>query len=156
MRTKIDELKVWRAEAKDGLRHEANRLEEKGRQINSYMRMLDAMDELVSEIEDLREESERKQEEIDDLSKELELKDKVIDDLQRQLLEAKNQHLESENQHLEAEANSKPMEIHNHFESGSRSQVFNDKVNGRFTRNQKVKKDKKDKKRWKKIVRRVL
>ena len=57
------------------------------------------------------------------------------------------------------------MEIHNHFESGSNSQVFNDKVSGRFTKTEKLtksekleklkKKDKKNK-RWKKIVRKML
>jgi hypothetical protein len=70
------------------------------------------------------------------------------------LLEARNQHLEAENQHLEAEVHAKPLEIHNHFESGSNSQVFNDKVNGKFIRKQNDKK--KNKKRWKKIVRKML
>ena len=121
----------------------------------------------MSENEDLRDELERKQDEIDDLSEQLEQKDKVIEDLRRQLqsetgnlrqllLEAKNHHLESEKQHLKAEINAKPMEIHNHFESGSSSQVFNDRVMGRFTRKQNKKKDKKEKKRWKKIARKVL
>lgn len=33
-----------------------------------------------------------------------------------------------EQQHLETEVRAKPMEIHNHFEPGSSSQVFNDQV----------------------------
>ena len=166
MKTNINELKAWQDEAMHGLRLEAERLEEKGRQINSYMRVLDAMKTLVSENEDLRDELERKQDEIDDLSEQLEQKDKVIEDLRRQLqsetgnlrqllLEEKNHNLESEKQHLKAEIIAKPMEIHNHFESGSSSQVFNDKVMGRFTRKQNNKKDKKEKKRWKKIARKA-
>ena len=159
MNANINELKAWRDEARHGLRLEAERLEEKGRQINSYMRVLDAMKTLVSENEDLRDELERKQDEIDDLSEQLEQKDKVIEDLRRQLQsETGNLRqllLEEKNHNLEIEANAKPMEIHNHFESGSNSQVFNDKVMGRFTRKQNNKKDKKEKKRWKKIARKA-
>ena len=168
MKSNIHELKDLYDEALRGLSHDADRVEEEGRKINVYKRLFEAAKEHISQIDDLQEELERKQEEIDDLEEQLEQKDKVINDLQQQfqaetgdlrqqLLETKNQHLESEKQHLEAEANSKPLEIHNHFEPGSSSQVFNDKVNGRFTRKQNVKKDKKDKKkRWKKIVRKVL
>ena len=71
-----------------------------------------------------------------------------------QVLEARNEHLESERQHLEAEVHAKPMEIHNHFEPGSSSQVFNDKVNGKFSRKQND--ENKKKRRWKKMVRKVL
>lgn len=168
MNANINELRAWQDEAMHGLRLEAERLEEKMQQINSYMRVLDAMEVLVSENEDLRDELERKQDDLDELNEQLEQKDKVIEDLRRQLqsetgnlrqllLEAKNHHLESEKQHWEAEANAKPMEIHNHFESGSSSQVFNDRVMGKFTRKQNNKKEKKEKKkRWKKIARKVL
>lgn len=153
MKTNIDELRGWLGDAEHGLRHEADRLEEKSRQITSYMRVLNAMEDLTSEVEDLKDELERKQTEIDDLSNQLERKNKAIADLQRQLLEAANQHLESEKQHLEAEAHAKPPEIHNHFESGSSAQVFNDKVTGKIIK-KKAKKEKK--RRWKKIVRKVL
>ena len=146
----IEELKDWSDGARRGLENEIDRLKEKEAQLNDYLRVLNATDELLEENDDLREELERKQTEIDGLEEQLEQKDKENDDLRRQLLEVKNLH-------LEAEANAKPMEIHNHFESGSSSQVFNDKVNGRFTRNPNMKTDKKDKKkRWKKIVRKVL
>ena len=125
--------------------------------------MFEAAKEHLSEIEDLKEELERKQEEIDDLCEQLEQKDQEIADLRQQLLEARNLHLESEKQQLESEkqqleteVKAKPTEIHNHFEPGCSAQVFNDKVNGRFTRKPIVKKDKNDKKRWKKIVRKVL
>ena len=56
------------------------------------------------------------------------------------------------------------VEIHNHFESGSTSQVFNDQVSGRFPRTQidkrklnKTRNDiKKSKKKWKKTIRKIL
>ena len=56
------------------------------------------------------------------------------------------------------------MEIHNHFEPGSSSQVFNDQVSGKFTKNQndksvinKKRNDiKKGKKKWKKSIRKIL
>ena len=139
----IHDLKVWRDDARRELEREADRLSEKEQQISNYLKALDATEELVSEIDSLNDKMERQRAEIDDLSEQLEQKDKVIDDLRRQLLETKNQH-------LEAEANAKPMEIHNHFEPGSSSQVFNDKVRGKFTNKEKKKK------RWKKIARKIL
>ena len=63
------------------------------------------------------------------------------------------------------------VEIHNHFEAGSTSQVFNDQVSGRLTRSRsvsvRVKGDKrqlnktrneikKSKKEWKKTIRKIL
>ena len=160
MEINIEELKDWQDCARSGLRDEIDCLEEKSRQINSYMRLLDAMEEIVSEADNLKETVEKKQREIDDLSEQLEQRDQEIDDLRRQLLEAQNQqlesekqHLVSEKQHLEAEVSAKPMEIHNHFEPGRSAQVFNEKVTGKFTKN----KDKKEKKkRWKKMARRIL
>lgn len=119
-------------------------------------RLNDELERQQQEIDDLHEQLEAKQTEMDDMCR---AKDAEIADLQRQLLEAQNEHLESERQHLETEVNAKPMEIHNHFGAGSNSQVFNDKVNGRFTKQvKKDKKDKKDKKnrQWKKIVRKML
>ena len=82
------------------------------------------------------------------LQEQVDAKQAKCDDLRRQLLEA-------ENDRLEAEASAKPMEIHNHFEPGSSSQVFNDKVNGKFETAEKSakknKKEKKEKRRWKKM-----
>ena len=56
------------------------------------------------------------------------------------------------------------VEIHNHFEAGSTSQVFNDQVSGRFPRTQidkrqlnKTRNDiKKSKNKWKKTIRKIL
>ena len=156
MEINFEELKEWQDCARKGLRKEIERLEEERRQINSYMRVLDARDEQASEIDNLKETVERCQREIDDLSEQLEQKEQEIDDLQRQLLEAQNLQLETEKHQLETEVSAKPTEIHNHFERGSSAQVFNDKVTGRFTRKQNTKKDKKEKKKWKKIARKIL
>lgn len=155
MEINIEELKDWQDCARSGLRNEIDCLEEKSRQINSYMRLLDAMEEIVSETDNLKETVERKQREIDDLSEQLERRDQEIDDLRRQLLEAQNLQLETEKQQLVTEVSAKPTEIHNHFERGSSAQVFNDKVTGKFTKKQNTKKDKKEKKRWKKIARKM-
>ena len=164
MKTNIQELIELYDEALRRFGKRAVRVEEESREINVCTRLIETAKENISEYNDLNEEVERKQEEIDDLSEQLDQKDQVIADLRQQLLEAQNQqlesekqHLVSEKQHLEAEVSAKPMEIHNHFEPGRSAQVFNDKVNGKFTRRPIVKKDKKDKKkRWKKIVRKVL
>ena len=160
MEINIEELKEWNRNSKRGIYRVIDSLKEQQEQFYDYAKATDVIDALISKIDDLKEEVERKQEEIDDLSEQLEQKDKEIDDLRRQLLEAKNQHLESEKQHLEVEkqhleveVSSKPPEIHNHFESGSSANVFNDKVTGKFIK----KKDKKEKKkRWKKIARKIL
>ena len=46
--------------------------------------------------------------------------------MRRQLQEASSQHQESDSR-------AQTMEIHNHFEAGSNSQVYNEKVTGKFT-----------------------
>ena len=162
MEANVEELKEWSNVAKRGLRQAIERLEEREEQISSYMKVLDAVEELLAKINDLKEEVERKQTEIDELEEQLEQKQQEADDLRRQLLEAQNhqlesekqrlesekQQLESEKQQLEAEASAKPMEIHNHFGSGCSAQVFNDKVTGKFTKTKKRK--------WKRIIRKNM
>ena len=158
MEVNIELLEEWRDDVKSALKKEIGCLESKHGLLSSYMGVLDAVDELISENDDLREDLERKQSEIDDLSEQLRQAEAENTSLRMQLLsetgDLRQQLVEAQEQSLEVK--SKPMEIHNHFESGSTSQVFNDKVNGRFTRKPIVKKDKNDKKRWKKIVRKVL
>ena len=158
MEVNIELLKEWRDDAKSALKKEIGCLESKQGLLSSYMGVLDAVDELISENDDLRADLERQQSEIDDLSEQLRQAEAENTSLRMQMLsetgDLRQQLVEAQEQSLEVK--SKPMEIHNHFESGSTSQVFNDKVNGRFTRKPIVKKDKNDKKRWKKIVRKVL
>lgn len=139
MKTNIEELKEWREDARRGLKREVEQLREKEERIEEYLRALDATDELLTEVDDLKEELERKQGEIDDLTARLEQKEAETVSLRQQLLEARNQS-------LEAEVNAKPMEIHNHFEHGSSAQVFNDKVTGKFTK----------KRRWKRIIKKSM
>jgi len=148
-----DELRDWSDGARRALDREREEMMERVQLIGRMARTMEVIDEILAE-------NERLKAEVDDLNEQLEQQEQEIADLRQQLLEARNQHLEAErqhleaeNQHLEAEVHAKPLEIHNHFESGSNSQVFNDKVNGRFTRKQNDKK--KNKKRWKKIVRKM-
>ena len=160
-----EELRDWCADARRSVERELDRLQEQQRTMGNHLQVLEAAGELLDEIARQKDELEQKQSEIDMLNEQLERKklemasmcqqhQSETDDLRRQLLEAKNLHLESERQHLETEVHAKPMEIHNYFESGSSSQVFNDQVSGKFTRNRNDKK--KNKKRWKKIVRKML
>ena len=144
-----ENLKDWQDTARSGLHHEMDRLEEKVGRIRDFLRSLDVVEELLSEIDNLREDLERKQREIDDLAEQLEQKQMEIDELHRQKLvetgDLRQQLLDAKEQSLEAEANKKPTEIHNHFEPGSSAQVFNDKVTGKFTKKNRWKK--KEKKR---------
>lgn len=158
-REDITELKAWREDARHGLEREVEQLREKKEQIDEYLKALDATDGLLAEVEDQKGELEDRQQEVDELTELLERKEAEIAELRRQLLEAKNRQLETEKVQLAAEVSAKPTEIHNHFESGSSAQVFNDRVTGRFGRKLNVKKNnkqKKEKKRWKKIARRIL
>ncbi|MBE6262240.1 MAG: hypothetical protein E7107_15785 [Prevotella sp.] len=167
---KKEEFDVYYDEAIRDVDDDINCLQDKYRRKEGHRRVLEAardaylkadrladeLDRMQTEVDDLQEQLEAKQTEMDAMCRE---KDVEIADLRRQLLEAQNEHLASERQHLESEVNAKPLEIHNHFGAGSNSQVFNDKVNGRFEKlkkNDKNKKEKKDKKRWKKIVRKML
>ena len=154
-----DEFEVCYDEASHGIDCEIDDMKERLTRMEAHRRVLDAARDAYAKVTKLNDELEHQQSEIDNLNEQLERKDAEIAELHRQLLEAQNVHLESEKKQLAAEVKAKPMEIHNHFESGSNSQVFNDKVNGRFAKQvKKEKKDKKNKKnkRWKKIVRKML
>ena len=129
-------------------------LQEKIRRKEAHRCVLDAAREAYLKVDKLNDDLERKQQEIDDLDEQLEQKDAEIADLRQRLLESENKQLEQERQHLEAEVKAKPTEIHNHFGAGSNSQVFNGKVNSKFTKKQNDKK--KEKKRWKKIAGKIL
>ena len=159
-----EELRDWCADARRSVERELDRLQEQQRTMGNHLQVLEAADELLSEIDRQKDELVQKQSEIDNMTEQLEQKDQEIMELRQQLLEAKNRQLESERQHLETEVRAKPMEIHNHFEPGSSSQVFNDQVSGKFSRNQNGKNNinrkrkdiKRNKKRWKKIVGKML
>lgn len=165
METDIQDLMAWQKDAERELSREAERLEEKGQRIGGLMKVLEATEEILAENSSLREELERKDGEIDALSEELERKDgetdalreelerkaKEMDELRRQLQEASSQHQESDSR-------AQTMEIHNHFEAGSNSQVYNEKVTSKFTypnNNKNKKNKKKEQKKWKKRSRKA-
>lgn len=151
----MNELKACYHDASNSSKRRVERLKDEYVEASAHDRVMDAVGDLFSEIDDLKDKVERQQAEIDDLEQQLDAKQTECDDLRQRLLESENKQLEQERQHLEAEVKAKPTEIHNHFGAGSSSQVFNDKVTGKFP-NKKEKKDKKEKKRWKKIARRIL
>jgi len=151
----LNELKACYHDASNSSKRRVERLKDEYVEASAHDRVMDAVGDLFSEIDDLKDKVERQQAEIDDLEQQLDAKQTECDDLRQRLLESENKQLEQERQHLEAEVKAKPTEIHNHFGAGSSSQVFNDKVTGKFP-NKKEKKDKKEKKRWKKIARRIL
>ena len=173
---------AWQNDAERELRREAERLEEKGQRIGGLMKVLEATEEILAEnsslrneleqkdgeIDALREELEQKSRETDALREELERKSKEMDELRRQLQEASSQHQESDSR-------AQTMEIHNHFEAGSNSQVYNEKVTGKFTypnnnnnnnsnssnnssnsnKSKNKKNKKKEQKKWKKRIRKA-
>ena len=151
----MNELKACYHDASNSSKRRVERLKDEYVEASAHDRVMDAVGDLFSEIDDLKDKVERQQAEIDDLEQQLDAKQTECDDLRQRLLESENKQLEQERQHLEAEVKAKPTEIHNHFGAGSSSQVFNDKVTGKFP-NKKEKKDMKEKKRWKKIARRIL
>ena len=57
-----DEIKNWQEIARRELKHEKENLSEKEKQINDYLSALDAIDELISEIDDLSEKLEDEKE----------------------------------------------------------------------------------------------
>lgn len=132
----IEELKDWRDSARRGLEYEIDRLKEKEVQLSDYLRALDATEDLLEEIDVLKDELERQKAENDSLDEELAQRQAENDRLRAELLEMKEQRLAQE-------PAATATEIHNHFESGSSAQVFNDKVTGRFAK----------KKRWKRKTR---
>lgn len=148
METDIQDLMAWQKDAERELSREAERLEEKGQRIGGLMKVLEATEEILAENSSLREELERKDGETDALREELERKAKEMDELRRQLQEASSQHQESDSR-------AQTMEIHNHFEAGSNSQVYNEKVTGKFTYPNNKKNKKKEQKKWKKRIRKA-
>ena len=143
-----EELNDWKYNARLGLEQEVERLKEKEGQMRDYMRALDVTEELLSEIGDLKDMLARMRQENELLSNELEERSAEVDALKAELerKQAEIDNLQLKQQLTEAEA--KPPEIHNHFESGSSAQVFNDKVTGKFSKFKKWKK--RDNKDWRK------
>ena len=184
METDIQDLMAWQKDAERELRREAERLEEKGQRIGGLMKVLEATEEILAENSSLRNELERKDDEIDALREELEQKSRETDALREELErkakemdELRRQLQEASSQHQESDSRAQTMEIHNHFEAGSNSQVYNEKVTGKFTypnnnnnnnsnssnnssnsnksKNKNKKNKKKEQKKWKKRSRKA-
>ena len=163
-------IEEWRDEARSALTHEAEALKEQLFQKQCYMQALDATEDLVKEVKELEDQVECQQQTIDDLNEQVEQKDAEIAERDAALAEKDAEIAEKDAEiadlrgqlqdmrawQLVAEPMAQPMEIHNHFEAGSSSQVFNDKVTGKFTKQQKDKKNKKEQWKWKKIVKKAL
>ena len=128
----MNELKACYHDASNSSKRRVERLKDEYVEASAHDRVMDAVGDLFSEIDDLKDKVERQQAEIDDLEQQLDAKQTECDDLRQRLLESENKQLEQERRHLEAEVKAKPTEIHNHFGAGSSSQVFNDKVTGKF------------------------
>lgn len=140
MKTDFVDYKEMMYDVRRTLGSEKERLKERVEQLDGFMKMTDATDELLSEIENLKEENERLQSELEEKETEV---DSLRAELERKQAEIDN--LKLKQQLSEAEA--KTPEIHNHFEPGSSAQVFNDKVTGKFSKLKRWK-NKDNKKPW--------
>ena len=156
-------IEEWRDEARRALTHEADALQEQLYQRQCYMQALDATEDLVNEVKELTDKVERQQQTIDELNEQVEQRDAEIAEKDAEIAEKdaeiadlRGQLQDMRGRQFVAEPMPQAMEIHNHFEAGSSSQVFNDKVTGKFTKQQKDKKKKKEQWKWKKIVRKAL
>ena len=152
-------IEEWRDEARRALTHEADALKEQLYQRQCYMQALDATEDLVKEVKELEDQVERQQQTIDDLNEQVEQrdaeiaeKDAALADKDAEIADLRGQLQDMRGRQFVAEPMSLPMEIHNHFEAGSSSQVFNDKVTSRFEKYKKKDKKRKEQRKWKKTV----
>ena len=156
-------IEEWRDEARRALTHEADALQEQLYQRQCYIQALDATEDLVNEVKELTDKVERQQQTIDELNEQVEQRDAEIAEKDAEIAEKdaeiadlRGQLQDMRGRQFVTEPMPQAMEIHNHFEAGSSSQVFNDKVTGKFTKQQKDKKKKKEQWKWKKIMKKAL
>ena len=152
-------IEEWRDEARRALSHEADALQEQLYQRQCYMQALDATEDLVKEVKELENQVERQQQTIDDLNEQVEQrdaeiaeKDAALAEKDAEIADLRGRLQDMRDCQLVAEPMPLPMEIHNHFEAGSSSQVFNDKVTSRFEKYKKKDKKRKEQRKWKKTV----
>ena len=152
-------IEEWRDEARRALTHEADALQEQLYQRQCYMQALDATEDLVKEVKELENQVERQQQTIDDLNEQVEQrdaeiaeKDAALAEKDAEIADLRGRLQDMRGCQLVAEPMPLPMEIHNHFEAGSSSQVFNDKVTSRFEKYKKKDKKRKEQRKWKKTV----
>ena len=70
-----EELKTWHDQARSGVRRKMDCMKEAFDEMTAYDRVLEAMDELISDHDDLSDKLENQQSEIDELNEQLEQKD---------------------------------------------------------------------------------
>ena len=92
----LEQVVDWQDEAMREVKRELEQSEERSKRLSAFMRALNFCDEMISEIQRLRDGVENKQHEIDDLNDDLEEKDAEINNIRRQLLEEKERRLTAE------------------------------------------------------------
>lgn len=92
----IEELKDWKDDVRNELERDLEQVREKYEQISNYLRVLDAVDEMVTEHKSLKRQLDDKQDEIDNLKDEIDKVQSDNDALRQQLLDEKERRLSSQ------------------------------------------------------------
>lgn len=92
----IEELKDWKDDVRNELERDLEQVREKHEQISNYLRVLDAVDEMVTEHKSLKRQLDDKQDEIDNLKDEIDKVQSDNDALRQQLLDEKERRLSSQ------------------------------------------------------------
>ena len=92
----IEELKDWKDDVRNELERDLEQVREKHEQISNYLRVLDAVDEMVTEHKNLKRQLDDKQDEIDNLKDEIDKVQSDNDALRQQLLDEKERRLSSQ------------------------------------------------------------
>ena len=92
----IEELKDWKDDVRNELERDLEQVREKHEQISNYLRVLDAVDEMVTEHKSLKRQLDDKQDEIDNLKDEIDKVQSDNDVLRQQLLDEKERRLSSQ------------------------------------------------------------
>ena len=92
----IEELKDWKDDVRNELERDLEQVREKHEQISNYLRVLDAVDEMVTEHKNLKRQLDDKQDEIDNLKDEIDKVQSDNDVLRQQLLDEKERRLSSQ------------------------------------------------------------
>ena len=92
----VEELKDWKDDVRNELERDLEQVREKHEQISNYLRVLDAVDEMVTEHKSLKRQLDDKQDEIDNLKDEIDKVQSDNDALRQQLLDEKERRLSSQ------------------------------------------------------------
>lgn len=92
----VEELKDWKDDVRNELERDLEQVREKHEQISNYLRVLDAVDEMVTEHKNLKRQLDDKQDEIDNLKDEIDKVQSDNDVLRQQLLDEKERRLSSQ------------------------------------------------------------